>query len=107
MDSDAQELTEEAGETEGDDEDVAPEPRPTSPRPGVGLDVKYEIDRQLQDTGLVFSPYDPGEVRPTNGQYRSFPQQAAPFFFVEDEEGKDKEDDEEDEGEKEDEQTLD
>ncbi|MDY6987149.1 MAG: hypothetical protein SWQ30_03745 [Thermodesulfobacteriota bacterium] len=108
MDSDAQESSEQSAETEDDDEEEAePEPRRTSPRPGVTRDVKYEIDRQLKDTGLVFSPYDPGEVRPSNGQYRSFPQQTTPFFFVDDEEGEEKEDDEKDEGEKEDEQSVD
>ncbi|MDY6955163.1 MAG: hypothetical protein SWE60_26975 [Thermodesulfobacteriota bacterium] len=107
MDADAQESTEEAAETEGDEEEAEPEPRRTAPRPGATYDVKYEIDRQLQDTGLVFSPYDPGEVRPSNGQYRGFPQQAAPFFFVEDEEGEDTGNDEDGEGEEQDEQTPD
>ena len=111
MSSDAEEVTEEAAETEGDDEEAEPEPRRTTPRPDVTYDVKYEMDKQLQDTGLVFSPQDPREVRPPNGQYRSFPQQMSPFFFVEDDQGEDeandeeedKEDDEEGEGEKEDE----
>ncbi|MDY6954673.1 MAG: hypothetical protein SWE60_24480 [Thermodesulfobacteriota bacterium] len=106
IDADAQESTEEASETEGDDEEAEPEPRRTAPRPGVTYGVKYEIDRQLQDTGLVFSPYDPGEVRPSNGQYRGFPEQAAPFFFVEDEEEEEDAHDRKDEGEKEDEQST-
>ena len=108
MESDAEESTEEATETEDDDdEEAAPEPSETGPGPVVPLDVKYELDRQLEDTGLVFSPYDPGEVRPSNGQYSTFPRPGASFFFVEDEGGEDKGDDEEDDGEKEDAQSVD
>ncbi|MDY6839271.1 MAG: hypothetical protein SWH78_15005 [Thermodesulfobacteriota bacterium] len=112
MDSEPQELTEEGAEAEDDDDEEAePEPRRTSPGPVVPLDVKYELDRQLEDTGLVFSPYDPGEVRPSDGQYSTFPRPGTPFFFVEDEGGEDKGDDEEDDGEddgeKEDAQSVD
>lgn len=98
MDSDTEECAQEAAETEGDEEEAEPEPRRMRPVPDAPY-VKYELDRQLQDTGLMFSPYDPGEARPSNGRYRTFPQQGAPFFFVEDEE----EGNDEDEGETEDE----
>jgi len=103
MDLEAQESTEEGAETEGDEAEAESDAREVSPWHGVAPEVKYELDRQLQDTGLMFSPYDPGEARPSNGWYRSFPQQGAPFIFVQEEAGEDEESDDEDEGEKEDE----
>jgi hypothetical protein len=111
VDGEPQESSEEAlqtGEDEEEDEEkdekeAESEKGPTTPWQGVAPEVKYELDRQLEDTGLIFSPYDPGEVRPANGQYSTFPGPSAPFFFVEEEEGEEQEDDEKNKGEKKDE----
>ena len=47
-------------------------------------DIKYEIDKQLQDTGLEFERYYPGEARPAAQSYRRKRPQIEPFVFVED-----------------------
>jgi len=89
-------------EEEGEDEPLKPKlkSRPQSPQ----RDVKYEIDRQLKDTGLEFERYYPGEARPSTRGYHGRRPQIEPLVFVEDEvEGGTEEGDEEkEEGENDD-----
>jgi len=86
-------------EEEGEDEPLKPKlkSRPQSPQ----RDVKYEIDRQLKDTGLEFERYYPGEARPAAQGYHKRRPQIEPLVFVEDEaeEAAEKGDEEKEEGE--------
>lgn len=116
-----QDAEEETGEetSEEDMEQTAPEAEVAPPE----SDVKYVIEKQLKDTGLIFLPYGPGEdslgeIRPSESYYHQgvphmqpkFPQ-IEPIVFIDDEkkEGTEQEEGEEEneEGENDDDETND
>ena len=116
---DAEEITEQDAEEETSEEEseqTAPEAEVAPPQ----SDVKYVIERQLKDTGLIFLPYGPGEdslgeIRPSESYYQGVPQmrprvpQVQPMVFIEDKkkEGTEQEEggEENEEGENEDDET--
>ena len=102
------EFTEEVVEKEPceeEGEETEPEKEIESRPERSQRDIKYEIDRQLKDTGLEFERYYPGEARPSTRGYHGRRPQIEPLVFVEDEVegGTEEGDEEEEEGENDDE----